>query len=82
MENRFLSVCHISCLLHKIGDMFNTVSELSALTSHVLEVDGLSVGVEQLDDGVVVVLHPAADGGHFTLDHRDVVGRQVLTFSF
>lgn len=53
-----------------------------ALTSNIFEVDGLSVGIEQLDDGAVVVLHSAADGGHFPLDHRHVVGRQVLTFDF
>lgn len=52
------------------------------LTSDVFEVDGLPVGVEQLDDGVVVVLHSAADGSHFPLDHRHVVSRQVLTFNF
>lgn len=48
------------------------------LTSDVSEVDGLSVGVEQLDDGVVIILHSAADGGRFALNHCHVVGRQVL----
>lgn len=57
-----------------------TVSE--ALTSNISEVDGLSVRVEQLDDGVVIVLHSTADGGRFSLDHRHVVGCQVLTFNF
>lgn len=58
------------------------VLDISALTSNISEVNGLSVGVEQLYDGVVVVLHSAADGGHFPLDHRYVVGCQVLTFDF
>ncbi len=49
------------------------------LTSNVSEVDGLSVGVEQLDDRVVVVFHPAADDGHLALDHRDIIRHQVLT---
>lgn len=49
------------------------------LTSHVSEVNGLSVGVEQLDDGVVVVLHPTADGRHLALHHRHVLRHQVLT---
>lgn len=49
------------------------------LTSNVSEVDGLSVGVEQLDDGVVVVFHPAADDGCLALDHRDIIRHQVLT---
>lgn len=62
--------------------MVNSVSEAAALTSNIFEVDGLSVGVEQLDDGVVVVLHSAADGRRFPFDHRHVVGRQVLTFDF
>lgn len=58
------------------------MSEALALTSNIFEVDGLSVGIEQLDDGVVVVLHSAADGSRFPLDHRHIVGRQVLTFDF
>lgn len=49
------------------------------LTSNVSEVDGLSVGVEQLDDGVVVVFHSAADDGRLTLDHWDIIRHQVLT---
>lgn len=53
--------------------------EESILTSDVSEVNGLSVRVEELDDGVVVVFHPAADGGRFTLDHRHVCRHQVLT---
>lgn len=56
--------------------------ESPALTSNIFEVDGLSVGVEQLDDGVVVVLHSAADGGRFPLNHRHIVSCQVLTFDF
>ncbi len=60
--------------------MVNIVS--LALTSNVFKVDGLPVGVEQLDDGVIVVLHSAADGGHFPLDHRHIVSFQVLTFDF
>lgn len=56
------------------------VSEEAALTSNISEVDGLSVGIEQLDDGIVVVLHSAADGGRFSFDHRHVVSRQILTF--
>ena len=43
--------------------------EAQALTSNIFEVDGLSVGVEQLNDRVIVVLHSAADGGHFPLNH-------------
>lgn len=54
------------------------VPQEAALTSDVSEVDGLSVWVKQLDDGVVVVLHSTADGDHFPLDHRHVVRRQVL----
>lgn len=74
---------HIESLLCKIsGDMINSVSEATGLTSNILEVDGLSVGVEQLDDRVVIVLHSAADGGHLPLDHRHIVSRQVLTFDF
>lgn len=49
------------------------------LTSNVSEVDGLSVGVEQLDDRVVVVFHPAADDGRLALGHRDIIRHQVLT---
>lgn len=51
----------------------------SILTPHVSEVNGLSVGVEQLDNRVVVVLHPAADDGHLPLHHRHVLRHQVLT---
>lgn len=72
------SCLHTSCSLHAAA----WLTLHSTLTPHVFEVDGLSVGVEQLDDGVVVVLHSAADGGHFPLDHRHVVSRQVLTFNF
>jgi len=61
------------------GDVVNIVSRVPELTSNISEVDGLSVGVEQLDDGVVVVLHSAANGGHFPLDDRHVVSCQVLT---
>lgn len=50
----------------------------AALTSQISEVDGLSVRVQQLDDGVVVVSHSAANGGRLSLDHRHVVSRQVL----
>lgn len=57
-------------------------SEAQGLTSNIFKVDGLSVGVEQLDYGVVVVLHSAADGGRFPLDHRHIVSRQVLAFNF
>lgn len=49
------------------------------LTSDVSEIDCLSVGVEELDDRVVVVLHPAADDGHLSLHHRHIVRHQVLT---
>lgn len=52
------------------------------LTSEVSEVDGLPVGVEQLDDGVVIVHHSAADGGRFALNHRHVVRRQVLALHY
>lgn len=52
------------------------------LTSDIFEVDGLSVGVEQLDYRVVVVLHSAADGGRFPLDHGHVVGGQVQALHF
>lgn len=58
------------------------VSEAPGLTSDIFEVDGLSVGVEQLDYRVVVVLHPAADGGRFPLDHRHIVSCQAQTFHF
>lgn len=57
------------------------MSEAQGLTSNIFKVDGLSVGVEQLDDGVVIVLHSAADGGHFPFNHRHIVSRQVLTFN-
>lgn len=66
-----LSVCMCVC-----------VQDTLALTSNVFEVNGLSVGVEQLDDGVIVVPHSAADGGHFPLNHRHVVSCQILTFDF
>lgn len=49
------------------------------LTSHVSEVNCLSVGVEQLDNGVVIVLHPTADDRHLALHHRHIVCYQVLT---
>lgn len=49
------------------------------LTPHVPEVDGLSVGVEQLDDRVVVVFHSTADDGRVALDHGHVLRHQVLT---
>lgn len=52
------------------------------LTSEVSEVDGLPVGVEQLDDGVVIILHSAADGGRFALNHGHVVSRQVLALHY
>lgn len=58
------------------------VQDTLALTSNVFEVNGLSVGVEQLDDGVIVVPHSAADGGRFPLNHRHVVSCQILTFDF
>lgn len=48
------------------------------LTPHVPEVDGLPVGVEQLDDRVVVVLHSTADDGRVALDHGHVLRHQVL----
>ena len=60
-------------------DMFNIMSQVQALTSDISEVDGLPVGVEQLNDGVVVVLHSAADGGRFPLNHCHIVSCQVLT---
>lgn len=60
----------------------NTVYVAQALTSNIFEVDGLSVGVEQLDYRVIIVLHSAAYGGHFPLNHRHIVSRQVLTFNF
>lgn len=50
----------------------------SVLTPHVPEVDGLSVWVQQLDDGVVVVLHSTADDGRVALHHRHVLRHQVL----
>lgn len=56
--------------------------EALRLTSNIFKVDGLSVGVEQLDNGVIVVLHSAADGGHISLDHCHIVSRQVLAFNF
>lgn len=48
------------------------------LTSDVPEVDGLSVGVEELDDGVVVVFDSTADDGCLSLHHRHVVRYEVL----
>lgn len=61
------------------SDRFDFLSRSApGLTSEVSEVDGLPVGVEQLDDGVVIILHSAADGGRFALDHGHVVSRQVL----
>lgn len=53
--------------------------EVWSLTSDVFEVDGLPVRVEELDDRVVIVLHSAADGGHFSLNHRHIVSGEVLT---
>lgn len=52
------------------------------LTSKISEVDGLPVGVEQLDDGVVIILHSAADGGRFALNHCHIVSRQVLAVHY
>lgn len=52
------------------------------LTSHVPEVNGLSVGVQQLDHRVVVVLHSTADDGRVPLHHRHVICHQVLTHNW
>lgn len=56
--------------------MTETVSTI--LTSDISEVDGLSVGVQELDDGVVVIFDSTADSGRFPLHHGDVVCHQVL----
>lgn len=51
---------------------------LCVLTSDIFEVDSLSVGVEELDDGVVVVFDSTAYGGCLPLHYRDVVRYEIL----
>lgn len=81
-DNMNRCVCILKAYFARFQETWLTLSEATGLTSNILEVDGLSVGVEQLDDRVVIVLHSAADGGHLPLDHRHIVSRQVLTFDF
>lgn len=50
----------------------------AALTPDVFEVDGLSVGIEELDDGIVIVLDSAADGGNLSLHDGDIIRHEVL----
>ena len=56
-------------------------SRAAVLTSDIAEVDGLSVGVEELDDRVVVVLHSAADGRRLSLNHGHIVCTEILPFN-
>lgn len=51
---------------------------LCVLTSDIFEIDGLSVGVEELDDGVVIVFDSTAYGGCLPLHYRDVVRYEIL----
>lgn len=57
---------------------FGPTERASLLTSDISEVDGLSVGVQELDDRVVIIFDSTADCGRFPLHHRDVVCHQVL----
>lgn len=51
------------------------------LTPEISEIDGLPVGVQELDHGVIAVLDAAADGGHVPLHHGHVLRHQVLTIT-
>lgn len=52
--------------------------ECFLLTSDISKEDGLSVGVQELDDGVIIIFDSTADSGRLPLHHRDVVCHQVL----
>lgn len=52
------------------------------LTPEVLEVNGLPVGVQQLNHGVVTLIDLAADGCNFSLDHCHVFSKQILSITF
>lgn len=49
------------------------------LTPEISEIDGLPVGVQELDHRVIAVLDTAADGGHVPLHHCHILCHQVLT---
>lgn len=51
---------------------------LCVLTSDIFEVYGLSVGVEELNDRVVIVFDSTAYGGCLPLHYRDVVRYEIL----
>ncbi len=51
---------------------------ICVLTSDIFEVDGLSVGVEELDDGIVIVFDSTAYGGHLSFHYWDVVRYEIL----
>lgn len=55
---------------------------LCVLTSDIFEVYGLSVGVEELDDGVVIVFDSTAYGGCLPLHYRDVVRYEILALDW
>lgn len=51
------------------------------LTPEISEIDGLPVGVQELDHRVIAVLDAAADGGHIPLHHCHILRHQVLTIT-
>lgn len=51
------------------------------LTPEVPEVNGLPVGVQQLDHRVVALVDLAADGRHFSFDHCHVLCEQILSIT-
>lgn len=75
----YLKKTHLSTQDHTLTKDYSCCT---VLTSHVSEVNCLSVGVEQLDNGVVIVLHPTADDRHLALHHRHIVRHQVLTHNW
>lgn len=52
------------------------------LTPEVLEVNGLPVGIQQLNHRVVTLIDLAADGRDFSLDHCHVFSKQILSIAF
>jgi len=51
------------------------------LTSEISEINGLSVGIKELNHGVVAVFDSTADGGNVPLHYRHIFCYQVLAIT-
>lgn len=82
MHNGLLWCINTSTPLGKSGlFVFVCAVWICVLTSDVFEVDGLSVGVEELDDGIVIVFDSTAYGGHLSFHYWDVVRYEILALN-